>query len=294
MDGAAVEVAGIEQRHGAAFGFLAQGILEAEVHHAPGGDGHAQRGETGAESVHGFLGRGVTGGGRDVNELLGVVRVDDFGEGKDGLGDDVAMLAAAAGDGEFAGLIPTLHGVEDDVLLQHTVVAKGGLAGFEDVEAAQLQMAQEVFAEWPEVRAVAKTPWCDADELPAGNEQALNEGDEACVEVAGFDADRTERAPLGGVGANFSIGRIRNGGIEAGRKRAKQNVSEARRHFLDEVGGVNGEREANACIGAAMLALAHRLGQCAEDFTVEFVEGRVDGTNTVAIFTTPGNESGSE
>lgn len=44
MDGAAVEVAGVEQRHGAAFGFFAQCVFEAEIHHATGRDGHAQRG----------------------------------------------------------------------------------------------------------------------------------------------------------------------------------------------------------------------------------------------------------
>ena len=75
MDGAAVEVAGIEQRHGAAFGFLAQGVLESEVHDAAGGDGHAQRGKAGAKAVHGFLGRGVAGCGGDVDELLRVVRL---------------------------------------------------------------------------------------------------------------------------------------------------------------------------------------------------------------------------
>ena len=128
VDGAAVEVAGIEQRHGAALWFLAQCVLETEVHDAPGGDVHAQRGEAGTEAVHGFLRRGVAGRGGNVDELLGVVRVDDFGAGNDGLGDVVAMLAAAAGDGELVGLVPTLHGVEDDVFLKDAVVAKGGLA----------------------------------------------------------------------------------------------------------------------------------------------------------------------
>ena len=136
MDGAAVEVAGIEQRHRAAFRLLPQRVLEAEVHDAPRRDSHAQRPEAGAEAVHGYLGRGVVGRGGDVDELLGVVPVDDFREGKNGLGDVVAMLSAAAGDGEFVGLVPTLHRVEDDVFLQHTVIAEGGLAGFKNVKAA--------------------------------------------------------------------------------------------------------------------------------------------------------------
>ena len=221
MDGAAVEVAGIEERHGAAFGFLAQGTFEAEVHDAPGGDGDAQRCEACGEPIHCFLGCAVAGRGGDVDELLGVVRVDDFGERNDGFGDVAAMLATAAGDGEFVGLVPAFHGMEDDVFLQNAVAAESGLSGFKDVKSSQFQSAQKVFAEWAEVRAVAEAPRRDADELPAGNEQALNEGDEAGVEIAGFDADGTQRASLGGIGADFSIGWICDGGIEAGRMCAK-------------------------------------------------------------------------
>lgn len=168
MDGAAVEVAGIEQRHGAAHGFLAQGVFESEIHDAPCGDSNAQRGQTGAKAVHGFLRRGVAGRRGNMDELLGVVWVDDFSERKNGLGDVVAVLAAAAGDGEFVGLAPALHGVEDDVFLQNVVVAEGGLPGFEDVETAEFQRAQKVFAEWAEVRAIAETPGRDADELASG------------------------------------------------------------------------------------------------------------------------------
>ncbi len=141
MDGAAIEVAGIEQRHGAAFGSLSQGVFESEIHDAPGGDGYAQRGEAGAEAIHGFLGRGVAGRGGNVDEFLGVARMDDFNEGKNGLGDVACMLAAAAGDEHFGGLVPALHGVEDDVFLKHAVLAEGSLAGFKDVESAQFQMA---------------------------------------------------------------------------------------------------------------------------------------------------------
>ena len=47
---------------------------------------------------------------------------------------------------------------------------KGGLAGFENVESTQLQLAQEVFAERAKVRAIAKASRRDAHELSAGNE----------------------------------------------------------------------------------------------------------------------------
>jgi hypothetical protein len=168
---------------------------------------------------------------------------------------------SAAGDDHFAGLLGTLHRVEDDVLLQHAVASKGGLAGFKDVNAPQLQLAQEVFAEWAEVRAVAKAARRNADELPAGNEQALNEGDEAGVEVAGFDANETQRVSLGRVSADFAIRWIGDGHIECGRMCAEQITRETCRHFLDEVGGVNVEPEANARLVAATLALVHGRGK---------------------------------
>ena len=128
MHGATVEVTGIQQRYGAAFRFLAQRVLEAEVHDAPGGHGQAQRGETGAEAVHGFLGCCVARSRGDVDESLGVVRVNNLREGKDGLGDCVAVFSAAAGNGHFARLVTALHRMKDDVFLQYAVTAEGGLA----------------------------------------------------------------------------------------------------------------------------------------------------------------------
>ena len=86
------------------------------------------------------------------------------------------------------------------------------------MEAAKFDVAQEVFAERAEVGAIAEAPGRDADELPAGNEQPLDECNEARVEVARFDTDGTKCASLGGVGADFAIGWIRDGGIEGGRR----------------------------------------------------------------------------
>ena len=86
------------------------------------------------------------------------------------------------------------------------------------MESAQLHLVQKIFAERAEVRAVAKAPWCYADKLPAGNQQPLNECDEAGVEVTGFNADGMKGTPFGGIGADFAIRRIRDGGIEGGRR----------------------------------------------------------------------------
>lgn len=152
------------------FRFLAQGGLESELHNAAGGDGHTQRGKAGTEAVHCFLRRGVAGRGGNVDELFSVVRVNDLGEGKDVFGDVVTMLSAATGDYDFTGLVPTLDHVEDDIFLKHFVIAESGLAGFKHMQAAQFHMPEKVFTERAEVRAVAKAPWRDADELPTGNQ----------------------------------------------------------------------------------------------------------------------------
>ena len=154
----------------------------------------------------------------DVDEFRGIVRVDDFRERENGLGDDIAMFAATAGDDYFVRLDSPFHCVEDDILLQHVVLAEGGFSGFENVESAQFQMLQEVFTKRAEVGAIAKTPRSDADKLPAGNQQALNECDEAGVKIAGFHPDGTKGVPFGGVSADFSIGWIRDGGIKLGRR----------------------------------------------------------------------------
>lgn len=104
--------------------------------------------------------------GRDVNELLGIVRVDYFGEGKDFLGDVITLLTAAARYHYFAWLVIALHRMKDDVLLQNTIVAESRFTGLKNVEAAKFEVVQEVFAERAEVRPIAKAPGSDANELP--------------------------------------------------------------------------------------------------------------------------------
>ena len=50
----------------------------------------------------------------------------------------------------------------------------------------------------------------------------------------------------------------------------------------------------NSRVGAATLALVHGRSQSVQNFAVEFVEGRFDGANTVALLTAPRNESRGE
>ena len=161
------------------------------------------------------------------------------------------------------------------------------------MESAQFQMAQEIFAERTEVGAIAKTAWSNADELPTATEQALNKGDEAGVEVAGFDSDRSEGASFGGGGIDFSIGWIRDRHIEEGRVPAEQVTGETSRHVLDEVGAVNGEGELDTGSCAALLAFKHRRSERVQNLAVQFVKCRFDGTNAVEIFAAPRNECGS-
>jgi len=53
-------------------------------------------------------------------------------------------------------------------------------------------------------------------------------------------------------------------------------------------------RKAYSRLGAAVLALTHLRLQGSEDGTVEFVEGRLNRANTIALRTATRNECGSE
>src|ERR1051326_5228417 len=134
-----------------------------------------------------------------MDEFLGILRVDDLSERKDRLGDVVAVFAATTGNDYFAELLTAFHRVEDNVLLQHAVLAEGGRARFENMDAAKLHLTQEIFPELAEVRAIAKTARRDADELTARNEQALNQCDEAGVEVARLNPCPMKRPSFGRV-----------------------------------------------------------------------------------------------
>ena len=58
--------------------------------------------------------------------------------------DDVAMLSSAAGDHQFTGLVPPLHCMKDNVLLQHAITSKCSIARFENMEPAEFQITQEM------------------------------------------------------------------------------------------------------------------------------------------------------
>ena len=109
----------------------------------------------------------------------------DFRERENGLGDHIPVLSAAARNDDANRLGSAFHRVENDIFLQHAVLAKCRFSGFKNVKPAQFQLLQEVFPERAEIGAIAKAPGRDADELAAGNQQALDQSDEAGIEVAG-------------------------------------------------------------------------------------------------------------
>ena len=294
MNAATVKMTGIDQRHRPAFRLLAKGFLESKVHDASRRDGHAQRSKAGTEAVHRFLGRYVAGCGRNVDELLCVVWVNNLNEGNGRLGYHVATFSAAAGDDHFARLVPTLHRMENDVLLQHAVVAECGLSGFKHMEPPQFHAFQQVFAERSEVGSIAETPWRDPDELPARSQQPLNKRDKAGIEVAGFDADRTQSASLGRVGTDFAIRRIRDGCIEGHWHRTEQIIRKSWGHILYKISGMNGECESYASRCATTLTFPHGCGKCFQDQRIKLVECSLDGTNSVITLTQSRDERGGE
>lgn len=229
-----------------------------------------------------------------MDEFLGVAWADYLREGKKVFGDVRALLAATRRHQYFAWLVAALYRVEDDILLQHAVHAEGGSSGFEDMEAAEFQSIQEILSKGTKVRAVAKAPWRDPYELTSRGEQALDERYEASVKVARFHADGTQGMAFARVNADFAIRWINDGGVELGRVCAEQIASKAGRHLLNEIGGMNGERETNPRTGAQALALTHGHRQPIQDLVVEFVERRFDSTNTFVLSTKTGHESRGE
>src|SRR5258708_2618236 len=132
-----------------------------------------------------------------MDEFFCVSRVNDLRERKDRLGNDAPMLSATAGNHHFAGLVSPFYCVEDNVLLQHAIIAEGCLSRIKDVDSAKLQVVQKVFAKRTEIRAIAKTPRCDSDQLPTGNQQPMNKRDEASVKIARLDPYGAKSTPFG-------------------------------------------------------------------------------------------------
>src|ERR1700722_14775990 len=114
--------------------------------------------------------------------------MNDFREGYHFLCNDVPILSAAAGNHYLIGLLPASYGMEDDVLLQNSIIPECSFARFENMEPVNFQVTQEVLAEIAKIRTIAKTPWRDAHKLPTGKKQTLNESDESCIKIARFNA----------------------------------------------------------------------------------------------------------
>src|ERR1700691_2715109 len=112
----------------------------------------------------------MTQSGRNMDEPLNVLWMHDFSKGDQALCNYVAILSAAAGNHNITGLIPAPHGVEYNILLQHAVVAEGGVARLENMKPVNLQVVEKVFAERAKIRAITKAPRRDADKLPVRSE----------------------------------------------------------------------------------------------------------------------------
>ena len=76
-----------------------------------------------------------------MDKLFRVTWMNDFCEGHHHFRNSVATFSAAAGNDYLTGLFPASYGMEDDVFLQYTIIAKGSLAGIENMEPVKLQIA---------------------------------------------------------------------------------------------------------------------------------------------------------
>ena len=72
-------------------------------------------------------------------------------------------------------------------------------------------MAQDLLTEGPVIRAVAETARDNGDQGPAGPEQGQGERDKGRIEIDRFDPCVTQQSPVGGMAADFFIGRVQYG-----------------------------------------------------------------------------------
>src|SRR5580704_3957526 len=122
--------------------------------------------------------------------------MNDFRERYHFLCNNVPILSAATGNHYLARLLPAPYGMEDDVLLQNSIIAESSFARLENMEPVNFQVAQEVLAEISKIRTIAKAPWRDSHKLPTGRKQTLNESDESCIKIARFNASVTQITPF--------------------------------------------------------------------------------------------------
>ena len=74
--------------------------------------------------VHFFFGERMARRRWNMDEFFRVVLINDFSEGNCFLGNNVTMLATAAGNHQLARLLKALDGMENNIFLQHAIIAK--------------------------------------------------------------------------------------------------------------------------------------------------------------------------
>ena len=274
-------MARIQQRYRSRLRFLAQRGFEPKIDHATGGYTEAKRGEAGVQAGHGFLGYRMMGSRRNMYEFASIIRTNNLRVGNGCLCNRPVVVATAAGNNHFGRLGLAFYRMENDVFLQHAIIAEGCRPRFKNVNLLNGQAGQKIFAERAEIRSVAKASRSDRHQLAAGSQQAVDEVDESRIEVAGFNAGRTQMEPLGRAGTDFSIGRIDDGGIKDGGLGAKQTAAQAGRYFLNKIRTFNREIKINACFKAHFPALLHGFGQGRMNQRVNFIERCFDRADLV-------------
>lgn len=122
----------------------------------------------------------------------------------------------------------------------------------------------------------------------------MDECDEPGVEVARFNPDGSKRVAFGRAGVDLAVGGFAMAASKEGGCIPKRTSPMRADIIADEVRRVDGECEANSCLGAPPFALAHRCRKAAEDFRVKLVEGRFYGANSTGLFAATGNERQGE
>ena len=214
--------------------------------------------------------------GRDVDEGLAVLEIDDLGVRHLALDDVRIVRGRAAGDEHGPGPDIGPDRVEDDVLLEDLVIAECAVPGLEDVDAVDPHEPQEGLAEGPEVGAVAEAARGDGDHLAARHEEVSGQEEEGRIEVRRLEPGGLESLSLRRIGPDLPVRGIQDGAVVGALQWGEEAGLDNLARGPDEVLPPYLPLERHAPLPGFLLAKPERRGQGAGELGVDLVARHVD------------------
>src|SRR5437867_12635556 len=130
------------------------------------------------------------------------------------------------------------------------------------MKSPQRHHIEKLFAEGLKVRAVAETSRADGHHLSSFAEKFGGERQEACVEIACFDAGLAQQASRVRIAVNLAVGRVENGSVEWRLGCAKQIAAHGRDGSLNKIFAVKLRRKLNPASATLDAARAQCSLEC--------------------------------